>query len=65
MVLGPFPERKGPRPPGRTPATIANIKICEFVKLRINQSLSPDLFFEGFEERNDEDDDDKDEGKGG
>ena len=51
--------------PGRNPAIIANINICQFVRLRIDKTLPPGLFFEGFEKGNDEDDDDEDEGEGG
>jgi len=51
--------------PEFAPISILPLHPCNFLRLRIEQSLPADFFLEWFEERNDQDDDDEDEGKGG
>ena len=46
LVLGPFAETKGPRLPGRNPATIINFKKFQFVKFTWNYGF---FLFETFE----------------
>ena len=65
MALGPFAKTKGPQLPGRTPAITANFKICQFARKGTDKTLPSCLFFEGFQEGDDEENDDEDEGEGG
>jgi len=47
MVLGPFPERKGPRLPGRTPASLI-IPVSKIVRPKITETIWEDYIYASF-----------------
>jgi len=44
LVLGPFAEPKGPRLPGRNPASLVHVNHAPFMSLSHTQVISPEQY---------------------